>query len=363
MSEKTKRFENIDLLKCLSIFFVLIIHGSFLPVDFWNKGSMNSYLYYFFRTILSTSVPLFFVCNGFLLFRKPLDLKKHVNRTVHIIVTTYIWSFITIVLLMPIKGEWLNFSEIIRGINELKHGWINHLWFMGALGCIYVIFPLIKSAADHDKKILAYFVAVSGVLITVSKCLEMLATITGRDGIQVQLFRKFSPFEGTYDWAYFYFVLGGLISLYYEDVVTWIRGYAKKWKLLCIGAVVGSCSGLFVYGVLASKRLQGHWDVVWNGYESIFTMVSVTALFILSINYKPKKENWFTKVIHIVGSNTLGIYFIHEIFTYMTLEYVRSIALLSNFLGQILYVLVILVISTVVTLLLRKIPVLNQLVK
>ena len=121
--------------------------------------------------------------------------------------------------------------------------------------------------------------------------------------------------------------------------------------------------GLFLYGVYTSKLINGHWDVVWNGYDTIFTACSVCALFLLSMNYKVTKENLVTKAIGIVGNNTLGIYFIHEIFTYLTLDFMKSKEMFGNYFVQIIYGLFILLISTVATLMLKKIPVISRLVK
>lgn len=119
MRKKKQRYDNIDLLKAISILFVIIIHGCCTTIDFWNIPSLTNYVHYAFRTILSVSVPLFFLCNGFLLFERELNLKKHVKRIVHFIVETYVWAVVTVVFISVLTGE----SFIIGGVWQVIREW------------------------------------------------------------------------------------------------------------------------------------------------------------------------------------------------------------------------------------------------
>ena len=77
------------------------------------------------------------------MLNRSFDLKKHIIKIVKIIVLTLIWAVITLILLMPINNEYSSVREYVVSLWNLKMRWINHLWYMGALVCIYIFFPLL----------------------------------------------------------------------------------------------------------------------------------------------------------------------------------------------------------------------------
>ena len=59
-----ERFENIDLLKALAIYFVVIYHFNIIPINVIEPDSCWNYFNYYLKSILSTCVPIFFFVNG-----------------------------------------------------------------------------------------------------------------------------------------------------------------------------------------------------------------------------------------------------------------------------------------------------------
>ena len=92
------------------------------------------------RTFLSAGVPIFFFCNGYLLLNRRFCLKKHEFKIVKIIALTGIWGMINIFLIMVIEKEHLSIAEFMDYLWTWHYGWINYLWNMGALVCIYIFF-------------------------------------------------------------------------------------------------------------------------------------------------------------------------------------------------------------------------------
>ena len=150
---QNKRLAHIDILEFIAIFFVILYHSTLYSYDFLMECKFTHYVLYYFRTILSTCVPLFFFANGYLLFGKSFALRKHILKMIKLIALTMIWAIITLIFLQPIKQETLSLVEFIKSIWHWKQGWINHLWYMGALICIYVFFPLLKNAYDNNYKV------------------------------------------------------------------------------------------------------------------------------------------------------------------------------------------------------------------
>lgn len=364
MREKKQRYDNIDLLKAISILFVIIIHGCCTTIDFWNMPSWSNYVHYGFRTILSVSVPIFFLCNGFLLFGRELNIKKHIIKIGHFVLVTYAWAVITVVFIGVLTGETLPIGEIWQIIREWRAGWVNHLWFMGALVCIYIVFPVIKGCADSNRGFLLYFTGVTAIFTIGEKSLEMLLSmVRGRVIAFSRPFDMFNPFETMYSWAYVYFALGGILCLYKDKILICFENNCKRWNIYCVGLLVISYSILGGYGMFVSTLISGNWDHVWNGYDTIFIMAASLAMFGLSLNYKADKNCWFAQMIRLIGQNTLGIYFVHMMFIHVLDDYVRYLAIFNNIFMQMVYSLGVLILSLVVVLLIRKIPLVSWMVK
>lgn len=126
-------------------------------------SSKSTYILYYSRTILSTCVPLFFFVNGYLLFGKNLKLRNHVCKIIKFSILAIFWGIITLFILSVFHVETLTVHEFINDLLNWKQGYINHLWFLGALVCIYIFFPLLKIAYDYNKKIFFYFILVCGI--------------------------------------------------------------------------------------------------------------------------------------------------------------------------------------------------------
>ena len=70
----------------------------------------------------------------------------------------------------------------------------------------------------------------------------------------------------------------------------------------------------------------------------------------------------YFKLIRLISCNTLGIYFIHEIIINLTKGYVEKYQILCNFSFNIVYAIIILGISLLIVLLMKKIPFIKRLV-
>lgn len=163
------RSAPIDLVKFLGMLFVVLCHAATVNYDIiptalggciFQLPSPLTVAHYIVRALFSAGVPLFFFANGFLLIQKSFSLKKHLFKVVRLILLTEIWGMLTLLLLMPIKGEWLTPKDLFYARYSLQDGWLNPLWYMGALVCIYFFFPLIKAAFDHQRTLFRYWVAI-----------------------------------------------------------------------------------------------------------------------------------------------------------------------------------------------------------
>ncbi len=358
---KQNRLTYIDLMECIAIFFVVAYHATAYSFDFVSNGSVANYLIYFCRTILSTCVPIFFFVNGYLLLNKPFNFKKHISKILHMFIIIFIWAFVLMPLYLIISGQSISLNAIVVPILNMDTGWsMNLFWYLGALICIYILFPLLKLAFDKDKKLFYFFTIVFAVLTFGFKFFNEMVILLSpfthllENGLELPIITMFNPFRGSYGYSFVYFCVGGIMFEYKDKVLSIPK---TKRNVISVFGILVSCVCLFVMGVLHSKLIKGEvWDIVWNGYDTIFTFLNVIFLYVLCLNYK--KDYGF---IRTVSTNTLGIYFIHGLLLRLTIG-VFDFEFLRNLPFNLVYSFAILCICLLISIVVKKIPIINKLV-
>ena len=357
-----ERLNYIDLLESIAILFVILYHSTNYSFSFIKDTSnVLCYFRYFFRAILSCCVPLFFFANGYLILNKPFNLKKHIKKTIRLSILTILWAIIELFILMFITNKFFTVKQFFIGVWTLKQGWINHLWYMEALVVIYLLLPLIKFAYDKKRDLFNYFIIVVAIFTFGNVFTNIVASITshfilGKSTIySLNWFNGFNPLRGIYGYSFVYFCLGGIA----DQIVNKFK-YLKR-TTICLCILILSTLGLFITGVLLTYTKGKTWDIVYNGYDTIFTLINVICIYSLCLKYKGNNK-FLNNIFYIISSNTLGIYFIHLLFIQLFRPYVEKMTILSNVPGNIIYSLIILIISLGVTLIIKKIPLIKRLV-
>lgn len=358
---KTSRIAHVDLLETIAIFFVLICHCPLSDCDFLTNPTAASYIPYYLRTILSTCVPVFFFINGYLLFNRPFELKKHIKRTFHFVFVAVAWTLLSMLIFLTTRHQPITLRSLLMPVLNMDMQYsLNLYWFLGALVCMYIIFPALRVAFDTDKRIIRFFAGICFFFTFLINTLEILLTALryffhfGPETLNYPIIEMFYPFRGTYGYSFVYFCLGGLIYEYRDRI---LKVPAVKRNVASIICIVISCTGLFLTGLLYSRSSGVEvWDVEWEGLDSIFTLINVLCLYILSLNYQKTH-----KLIRTISQNTLGIYLIHVYFSGVAVWKLRQYEYLTNTPATIVLALVLLFVSLGITLCIRKIPILKKL--
>lgn len=344
------------------MFFVILYHCKLFSYDFLTESTLRHYVLYFFSTILSTCVPLFFFANGYLLFGRDFNLRKHIIKMVRLTVVTIIWAIITLCIIQVIRGEFFSISEFIKAIWTWKTGWINHLWYMGALICIYLFFPLLKNAYDTNIRIFFYFTIICTFFTIGNTTINQVSTVCSNLVLgksisieNINFYNIFNPFRGIRGYSFVYFCLGG-IAYHIQDKIERIS--VKIRNIISVLGIVLSCLGLFATGYCYSKINGSIWDVVWNGYDTIFTLINVVCIYLISVSWEKDSQ-----IIRTISSNTLGIYFIHGIIISLLKLHILNYDFLLNPAFNFVLCVFILVASCVICCILRKCPVVSRLVQ
>lgn len=360
--EQSKRFVHIDLMESIAIFFVVFYHSPLYSFDFTENGSALTYILYFGTTILSTCVPLFFFANGYLLFNRSFDLKKHLKKILRLILLTIFWSLFLMVVYMLMEKEPFNLKTIVLSIVKLDSRWsMNIFWFLLAMICLYILFPALKALFDANKKAFLYLTIACTVLtiglVFANQILTFVGALTHHSfpALEGPLLTIINPFRGTYGYTFAYFCAGGLMFTWEEKLRKVPR---LRRNLIAVFGILVSCALLFLTGVFYTVHVYGELlDVVWNGYDTIYTFANVIFIYILSLNLTKD-----FRLIRLISCNTLGIYFIHGIIIRLTLPLVLSVDGLCNLPFNLIYALAVLFLCLFLCLILRKIPLLRKLI-
>ena len=356
------RIVHIDLLKTIAVFFVILFHSTLYTVDLLAEEGITAKVLYFIRTILSTGVPLFFFVNGYLLFNQPLDLRKHIRKAFRLIIIVGIWAVILMPIYMVLAHEPFSVRTMMLSILNMDIPWaMNIYWFVGALVCIYIFFPALKALFDTNRKAFIIFTAVCAFLtfgvVLINQILGILSTssLPLPATINYPLLTMYNPFFGNCGYTLVYFCAGGIIYEYEGYLYTIPAGKRNAVSAACI---LLSCALLFAIGLFYTLRIDGDtWDVVWNGYQSIFTLVNVVSIYALCLNFQED-----VPLIREISRNSLGIYFTHELFIRSTRPWIFEVGQLCNLPFNLVYAVLIVMASTLLCIGLKKVPLLRKLI-
>lgn len=370
---RTARYDNIDLMEAVAMLMVISYHMTSdlmtVNADILGAPSAASYINYIVMSVLSVCVPVFFFSNGFLLINKPLDLKKHLLKMLRLAVLAIIWAFIDSFAVMAITGEWVGPKTFLHNIWDMKIGWMHHLWFLGALLCVYVFLPVIKAALEKSVKIFNYWVAVCVIFIMgnmlIVEALRIAGyVITGRSlFITDNIFHIINPFRGVYGQAFLYFAIGSFVGVHREKIQKFTDGkrYINTFTLTAVLIISTVLLGL--YGIYVCKLSGIYFDHVFGGYNTVFTGINVLVLYELCRRYK-YRDNLICRYIRAVSSCSLGIYLMHIIFlAAVQTSGLTDLAIAKNWLFNIICSFVIMTVCLAIVQIMKKIPGIRKLVQ
>jgi surface polysaccharide O-acyltransferase-like enzyme len=267
---------------------------------------------------------------------------------------------------MIIRNEYFSLIETVKIVATLRIGWGNHIWYLRALVIIYTILPLIKVAYDCNKKIFYYFCCLVIILTFGNVLLAIGANIfefiLGKNYINghFDFFTSINVFHGIHGYSIGYFLLGG-IFFNYKDCLYRIFNRLGFNKLVLIFIILGSMMLLMVYGIIMSKSNGELFDVVFTGYATIFTLINVLSISCLVLDFK--SVGIIGKTVKIIGENTLGIYLTHVFTGSLLIGLFKSFKYSNNIIANILFAFVILILSLLISIILKKIPIIKELLK
>ncbi|MBQ9937103.1 MAG: acyltransferase [Oscillospiraceae bacterium] len=349
------RYDNLDLLKAISIFAVVTLHGSVWNYDFLAGGEITNVIQYAVRNIFE-GVPMFVIINGFLLLGKPLDLKRHYSKIGRLFFVSFAWAFIMIVSKSLMWGDNLGVKGVIINLININDNKYNGVWFFISLITLYLLVPLFHKAYSNEKLfnfiffVSAFFSVGLGLFELIIDIISLYREVVHLNTIY-SFFNSLNPLRDVF--FVFFFLLGGMIFRYKEKFSI----PKVKWTLVALGILAWIISASI--GIFISYKSNSLYAVNYNYYQ-IFLIFTFLGVYALSTGYK-NRGNIFNKLISALSRNTMGMYVIHNIV--LTIIVLHFNIMAQNFITRVLVSVVITLISLAISMLFKKIPLIDRLVK
>lgn len=330
-----KREISLDLIKILACLGVVAIHTIYPSKSFVNR----------IVTLLAvTSIPLFFMVNGYLMFRREtLDYKYMLKKILRILGVCLAWEFLHAVVYLLYYRQPRNFLSSFV-LDFFQQGLFFHFWYMGALILLYLTMPLLYKLFKKAPNVYAVVLA---TLIIICAGIDLASILVKRQFILAV------PQNLRY-WTWLLYAMAGGYVAFNGKLVQWfytLTGYTKI-LLVCLMLLFASAwqfwFGTEVFGSIVIEAFYGSFPV----------LLATASVFLICRNIHFSKKN----VVTYLSGLTMGIYIMHPFVLAVLVKFVPAFTQGGALMNVAFWTLTTLI-CAVGTAIGKKIPIVNQLLR
>ena len=325
----------IDYLRVISMIAVVIIHVTSNTIETFHLSSdVPLMIYQILNGLMRFSVTTFVIISGMLF------LNKEKQITFQKMIKKYCFRIFLVIIIV---GGFFSFLELFFNTRTLSISMLidiplmlikgetwAHMWYLYLILGIYLITPFIKVLTDNlTKKNYEYLLMILFVFLFVIPFINMI--------FNIQIFFSI-PINSVY---IFYYLFGGYIITY---------NVTKKYRnaslfLLILTTILVILDNLF------------KWNIFLTTYESIFTLFITNGITMLFLN-KKMPEN---KFLLSLSNCSFGIYLFHQFYINIIYKVLKIDLILDfPFIGLIIYSLIIIGVTYITILILKKNKTINK---
>ena len=282
----------LDYSKAIAIILVVLFHSGLATSKITSP-------------LLAICIPLFFSTNGALVLLKNRRTNYFVAKVFKILFLYLFWGSVSSVTTMLIKGESVLVSEVVSSVINLRMGYAHIFWFLCTLIALYCIYPAIQYAVKTPDG--CSFLLIASLILS----LKLF-------GYRVPLFHIPNVLSGWESECVFYAICGYAIikvgKLDFKELGTY------RFFILLAAFVGAYAFQLLMYSPIpffSNHTPNSIDDAVFSLYKSPCIMLMTAIVFILLKNSKLPQS----RLVRIIGENTLGIYVTHELFMKISLRF------------------------------------------
>ncbi|EBF5117105.1 hypothetical protein FH008_14760 [Listeria monocytogenes] len=315
-----KRERNLDLLRCLSIFMVMVIHVCGLY--FWSTSKLMNKAFIitnFFDAFSRTAVPVFILLSGYFSLNHLVTAQKYIKKIiVKFIIPTIIWIVFYHIFFKVRIEKGVSFKELLdldylKGISEVffsNQG--SHLWFMPMFIGLQILTPLLillrdKLIGQRGFLLLGVAMLLAGMFFVVFRLVVKPVIISNLTSSFIYLG---------------YYILGNALPK------TNLRRM-KRFVWLVSFFLSSSTIFYLVHRFTAQPELHRLPAIYFYNYLSVFVAISSFSLFMFF--YKIKiRTTWVEVVVDRITPNVFFMYFIHNAVLLILIDWLSKFIVIQN---------------------------------
>jgi surface polysaccharide O-acyltransferase-like enzyme len=336
--QKTERKQWISNLRVIATVSVIILHVA-VPIvrnfsitsQWWIGNIYDGFVRY--------CVPVFVMITGALLLPQEVTLKAFLQkRFFRALIPFLFWSIIYIlygIIVELHKGSELSLFMVLKTITgQLLYGASYHLWYIYMIIGLYLFIPILtKWIRNSNEKEIIYFLS-----------LWIISMFAGK-------ISYFSKLDILY---YFSQYIGYLVLGYYLS----IKEFKLKINTIRIISILLFFTGclITVFGTYFLSVKQGYFAEFFYDYLTPNILVSTIGIFLFVKSLCTIRENKFSVIVSFIDKYSYGIYLVHV----LVLTFLYKIGMTAYFINPIIGIpltaLLCLGVSTLIILILSKLP-------
>lgn len=286
-----KRSLNIDLLKCLATFLVVLVHfflhTHYYDQPFSGKSILIGSVIWLFAM---TCTPLFITITGFLMSRKTYN-KKYFLHLIQIL-KLYVGAAL---LYTFVDKPAINLEFFLLTIKNIL-GYSHYAWYVNLYIGLYLMIPLLNTA--YQSLNTKYYKLI--FLLVLSSLTIMPDTIGLFRNLPLTPYINIVPNYWNFLWPLTYYFIGSFLREYPIKIKI-------RWLILAMLTVNIASITLFV------KLFEKTIALSYNNLSVFLLVIGICLLFLQREVYLPKSLQHIEKIIQFISSNTLLIYLLSVI--------------------------------------------------
>lgn len=345
--ETKHRLLNIDILRILASFFVILAHAS-SGASQTNLISFQGITLHTFNAIGHTGTILFLFMSGMFLLSENYNFtfqKFYKNNFLRLLIAYIAWVIIYHMVGFLIRGVFTP-AHLKDAIVNIIYGKVYyHFWYLPMLLGIYLLLPFLRAICHSSKKLVYYFILlffIVQILFPTVFFFEFPYKYYLESIVTRIPFTLINHHAG-------YFVMGYSLSLLLKE-----KRIKKPRFFAFFFIITGPILSLLGDYLLTLQ--QGYHEVNFNTFFSATLCMSAIGWFLLFHEWKPSFREKTAKWIARTSRLTFGIYILHPLVINYATEWIPYFQENYSIIAAVLMTLLAFIVSLTITWFLSLIP-------
>lgn len=345
---KSLRQTNIDILRIVASFMVIMVHVS---ASKWQNTDVTSSEWAamnLYDSAVRSCVPLFFMISGRLFLGKHemVSLPKLLrNNVLKLVIIYLVWSFVYAIDTVGIEALF-SASKILNEIVPLIIKGRYFLWFLPTMIGVYLVMPILFSFKEYKNGKYIRYALIIFLIFTIS--FTTIKQFFPQSELLLEILSKIKYVDIGFCG---YFLLGYYLSKKDYSKVSKSTLLILLMLIIGISTVIGR-----TYSINAGEPIG-----ILYGYMTLPVFLEAILIFVFFLKIKPKVSTKMAKVIAHISKGTLGIYLIHPfIIEYLQIWFGINTVSFNPWFSIPIISMGVFALSIIMILLLSKVPVANK---